>query len=104
MTRCQLPLSPTATTEGFTYVEAMYHLCQKILLYVNNDSNSQPDFDQIIANTIDVENIRLQVLPNMRVKEACKTVQDRIMQFGYILHLSYQYYVALLFGEEKLRA
>jgi hypothetical protein len=89
MTRCQLPLSPTALTEGFTYVEAMYHLCQKILLYVNNDSNSQPDFDQIIANTIDVENIRQQVLPNMRMKEACKTVQDRLQYYAVRLHTAF---------------
>lgn len=89
MTRCQVPLGPTALTEGFTYVEAMYHLCQKILLYVNNDSNSQPNYDQIVANTIDVENIRLQVLPNMRVKESCKTVQDRLQYYAVRLHTAF---------------
>jgi hypothetical protein len=67
----------------------MYHLCQKILLYVNNDSNSQSDFDQITANTIDVENIRNQVLPNMRVKEACKTVQDTLQYYAIRLHTSF---------------
>ena len=89
MTRCQLPLRPSALTEGFTYVEAMYHLCQKILQYVNNDSNSEADFDQIIANTIDVENIRHQVLPNLRIKEQCKTVQDTLQYYAVRLHTSF---------------
>lgn len=89
MTKCPIPLSPTATTEGYTYVEAMYNLCQKILLYVNNDSNAQPDFDQIISNTIDVENIRNQVLPAMREKLACRTVQDRLQYYAVRLHTAF---------------
>lgn len=89
MTRCQLPLGPTALTEGFTYTEAMYHLCQKILQSVNNDTNSQPDFDQIIADSIEVENIRSRVRPELRIKEACKTVQDRLQHCAIILHTSF---------------
>ena len=89
MTRCQLPLRPTALTEGFNYTEAMYHLCQKILQSVNNDSNSQPEFSQIIADCIDVENIRQQVRPSLRLKEACKTVQDRLQYYAIRLHTSF---------------
>jgi hypothetical protein len=89
MTRCQLPLGPTALTEGFNYTEAMYHLCQKILQSVNNDSNAPPDFNQIIADCIDVENIRQQVRPSLRIKEACKTVQDRLQYFAVRLHTSF---------------
>ncbi|KAG0647645.1 Repressor of drug resistance 1 [Hyphodiscus hymeniophilus] len=89
MTRCQLPLGPTALSEGFNYTEAMYHLCQKVLQSVNNDSNSQPGFDQIIANCIDVENIRLRVRPSLRVKEEWKTVQDRLQYYAIRLHTSF---------------
>lgn len=89
MTRCQLPLGPTALTEGFNYTEAMYQLCQKILQSVNNDSNSQPEFNQIIADCIDVENIRQQVRPSLRLKEAWKTVQDRLQYYAIRLHTSF---------------
>jgi len=90
ITRCQVPLRPTALTEGFTYTEAMYHLCQRVLDFVKNDStNSQPDYNQIIANSIEVENIRQKVLPALRIKEACKTVQDRLQYFAVRLHTSF---------------
>ena len=89
MTRCQLPLGPTAPKEGFNYTEAMYHLCQKILHSVNNDSNSQPEFNQIIADCIDVENIRVQVRPSLRLKEEWKTVQDRLQYYAIRLHTSF---------------
>ena len=89
MTRCQLPLGPTALTEGFSYTEAMYHLCQKVLLSVNNDSNSQPEFNQIISDCIDVENIRLRIRPSLRLKEEWKTVQDRLQYYAIRLHTSF---------------
>jgi hypothetical protein len=89
MTRCQLPLGPTALTEGFSYTEAMYHLCRKVLEGVNNDSNSQPDYDQIIAHSIDVENLREQVRPELRLKDSCKTVQDRLQHYAIRLHTSF---------------
>ena len=89
MTRCQLPLGPTALTEGYTYTEAMNHLCQKVLEGVNNDSNPQPEYDQIIAHTIDVESLRQRVRPELRLMEACKTVQDRLQHYAIILHTSF---------------
>jgi len=68
----------------------MYHLCQRVLDFVKNDStNSQPDYNQIIANSIEVENIRQKVLPALRIKEACKTVQDRLQYFAVRLHTSF---------------
>jgi hypothetical protein len=89
MTRCQLPLSETALTDGLSYTEAMYHLCQKILQSVNNDSNSQPDFNQIMADSAEVENLRQRVLPRLRTKESCKTVQDWLQHYGIRLHTSF---------------
>lgn len=89
ITRCQVPLSPIALTEGFTYTEAMYHLCQRVLDFVKNDSVSQPDYNQIIANSVDVENIRQRVLPALRIKDECRTVQDRLQYFALRLHTSF---------------
>ncbi|PMD55153.1 uncharacterized protein K444DRAFT_538623 [Hyaloscypha bicolor E] len=89
MTRCELPLGPTALNEGFSYTEAMYHLCRKVLEGVNNDSNSQPDYDSIITHSIDVEHIREQVRPELRLKDACKTMQDRLQHYAIRLHTSF---------------
>ena len=89
MTKCRLPLGPTAQTEGFSYTEAMYQLCQKVLQSVNNDSNSQPVFNQIMSDCIDVENIRQQVRPSLRLKEEWKTVQDRLQYYAIRLHTSF---------------
>ncbi|CZT48803.1 probable ZFR1 regulator of fumonisin biosynthesis [Rhynchosporium secalis] len=89
MTRCQSPLSETALTIGFSYTEAMYTLCYNILQSVKNDSNSSPTFDQIIANSIEVENIRQQVVPRLRSLDLCKTLQDRLQHFAVRLHTSF---------------
>ncbi|TVY56054.1 Protein RDR1 [Lachnellula cervina] len=88
MTRCQLPLGPTAD-EGWSYTEAMYQLCSKILQSVNNDSNADPEFNQIIKDSQEVENIRQQVCPQFRHKDSCKTVQDRLQYFAVRLHTAF---------------
>jgi len=88
-TRCDIPLGPHALTEGLSYTEAMYHLCQKILESVNNDSTSQPDYNQIISHSIEVENLRHRVLPCFRTKEACKTVSDRLHYYAVRLHTAF---------------
>jgi hypothetical protein len=89
MTRCQLPLGPSAATEGWSYTEAMYHLCQKILQSVNNDSGIPPDFNQIMKDSAEVENIRQQVHPSIRQKDSCKTVQDWLQYYAVRLHTSF---------------
>lgn len=89
MTRCQIPLSPTALTEGFCYTEAMYRLCANVLQSVKNDSSSQPAFEQILASSMEVENIRQQVLPRLRSTDLCKTLQDRLQHYAVILHTSF---------------
>ncbi|CAL3972209.1 unnamed protein product [Diplocarpon coronariae] len=89
MTRCQSPLSPTALIEGFSYTEAMYKLCYNILQFVKNDSASSSTYEQIIANSIEVENIRQQVVPRLRSTDLCKTVQDRLQHYAVVLHTSF---------------
>lgn len=60
-----------------------------ILKSVNNDSNSEPDFNQIIQNSREVEEIRQKVYPQFRLKDSCKTVQDRLQHFAIRLHTSF---------------
>ncbi|KAF4635812.1 hypothetical protein G7Y89_g2291 [Cudoniella acicularis] len=89
MTRCELPLGPSAMTDGWSYTEAMYRLCQKILEGVNNDSSAPPNFDQIIKHSLEVENIRQQVQPRLRQKDACREVQDWLQYYAIRLHTSF---------------
>ncbi|CAG8974134.1 hypothetical protein HYALB_00002771 [Hymenoscyphus albidus] len=88
MTRCQIPLGP-ASGGGWSYTEAMYKLCSKVLEGVNNDSAIPPNFDQIMAHSLDVENIRKQVQPELGQKECCKTVQDWLQYYAVRLHTSF---------------
>jgi hypothetical protein len=89
MTRCQIPLSPRALIDGMTYLEVMYYLCQKILQSFNNDTNPHLDYDQIIADSIEVEGLRQRVHPSFRTKEGCKTVTDRLHHYAIRLHTSF---------------
>ena len=89
ITRCEMPLSPDAALKGFTYPEAMYNLCAIILTAVKNDSNSTSDYHHIINYSQKVEDIRSQVKPEIRIKEACKTVQDKLQHYAVRLHTSF---------------
>lgn len=81
-----IPLSPKADTEGFTYLEAMYHLCQLINRRLNPDAIAETTFVQILDNCRAAENLREKVLPQFRTKEACKTAVDRLQHFAFRLH------------------
>lgn len=83
---CPIPLSPKADTEGFTYLEAMYHLCQLINRRLNPDAIAEATFGQILDNCRAAENLREKVLPQFRTKEACKTAVDRLQHFAFRLH------------------
>lgn len=89
MTRCQIPLGPRALVDGMTYTEVMYFLCQKILESFNNDSNTHGDYDQIMADSMEVEGLRQRVHPNFRTKEGCKSVTDRLHHYAIRLHTSF---------------
>lgn len=89
MARCQIPLGPNATTEGWSYTEAMHNLCRKILQSVNNDSGIPFDFDQVIKDSNEVENIRRQVHPRIGQKEHCKSVEDWLQYYAIKLHTSF---------------
>ena len=83
---CPIPLSPTAETKGFTYLEAMYHLCQIINRRLNPDATAEATFVQILDNCQATEDIREKLIPQIRSKEACKTAVDRLQHFAIRLH------------------
>jgi len=86
---CPMPLSPTAHTEGLAYLEAMYHLCKLISERLNPDAAANADYRQILDNCQAVENIREKMLLQLREKEACKTVLDRLQHYAIRLHTSF---------------
>ncbi|KAK4235596.1 fungal-specific transcription factor domain-containing protein [Achaetomium macrosporum] len=86
---CPIPLSPTASTDGWAYLEAMYHLCQIISQRLNPDAIANATYAQILDNCKAVENIRDKLLGQLRSKEACKSALDRLQHFAIRLHTSF---------------
>ncbi|KAK0717502.1 fungal-specific transcription factor domain-containing protein [Lasiosphaeria miniovina] len=86
---CPIPLSPTADTEGWAYLEAMYHLCKIISDRLNPDAIASATYMEILDNCEAVESIRDRLLAQLRVKEACKSALDRLQHFAIRLHTSF---------------
>ncbi|KAK3934263.1 fungal-specific transcription factor domain-containing protein [Diplogelasinospora grovesii] len=86
---CPIPLSPTADTEGWAYLEAMYHLCQIISERLNPDAVANATYAQILDNCQAVEGIRDKLLVQLRNKEDCKSALDRLQYFAVRLHTSF---------------
>ncbi|KAK3399195.1 fungal-specific transcription factor domain-containing protein [Sordaria brevicollis] len=86
---CPIPLSPTAETEGWSYLEAMYHLCQIISQRLNPDAAATATYNQILTNCADVESIREKLILQLRTKDACKSAMDRLQHYAIRLHTSF---------------
>ncbi|KAH8898222.1 hypothetical protein GQ53DRAFT_636655 [Thozetella sp. PMI_491] len=84
-----IPMSPVAETEGWAYLEAMYHLCEIISRRLNPDAIADASYARILENCNAVENIREKLLPQLRSKEACKSAVDRLQHFAIRLHTSF---------------
>lgn len=83
---CPIPLSPRVATDGLTYLEAMYHLCEIINRRLNPDALAEATYVEILENCQTTENLRERVVPHIRSKEACKTAVDRLQHFAIRLH------------------
>ncbi|KAK9414093.1 putative Zn(2)-C6 fungal-type domain-containing protein [Seiridium unicorne] len=86
---CAIPLSPSATVGGLSYLEAMYHLCQIISEKLNPDDIATATYDTIMANCEQVMSLRQRVYPQLRNKEALKTVVDRLQHYALRLHTAF---------------
>ncbi|KAH6654534.1 fungal-specific transcription factor domain-containing protein [Truncatella angustata] len=86
---CPIPLSPSATVQGLSYLESMYHLCQIISEKLNPDASSTATYDTIVANCDEVLSLREKVYPQLRNKEALKTVVDRLQHYALRLHTAF---------------
>ncbi|KAL2161799.1 hypothetical protein VTH06DRAFT_7583 [Thermothelomyces fergusii] len=86
---CPIPMSPTAATEGWAYLEAMFNLCQIISQRLNPDAIATATYEQILENCAAVENIRSKLSIQLRNKEMCKSALDRLQHFAIRLHTSF---------------
>ncbi|RYP44745.1 hypothetical protein DL768_008817 [Monosporascus sp. mg162] len=86
---CPIPTSPNASVEGLSYLEAMYHLCDIISKRLNPDAIADSTYETILDNCRAVESLRERVHPQIRSKDACKTVVDRLQHFAIRLHTSF---------------
>lgn len=86
---CPIPLSPSSTIEGLSYLEAMYTLCQTISQKLNPDVSTDYSYETILENCRAVESIREKVYPQLRSKEACKSVVDKLQHYAVRLHTAF---------------
>jgi hypothetical protein len=86
---CPMPLSPTATTEGLNYLEAMYSLLQIVSRRLNPDQLSNATYAEILDNCSAVESIRERMIPQLRVRQQCRTERDKLQHFAIRLHTSF---------------
>ncbi|KAI1325226.1 fungal-specific transcription factor domain-containing protein [Xylariaceae sp. FL0255] len=86
---CQIPVSTNASTEGLSYLEMMYHLCELISKRLNPDVTADYTYASIVESCEAVEALRDQVFPQLRSKEACKSVVDKLQHYAMRLHTSF---------------
>lgn len=86
---CPIPLSPTAESDGWGYLEVMMRLCQIIAERLNPDAVATTTYAQILDNCQAVEAVRAKVAQNIRNKEACKSAVDRLQYYAIRLHSSF---------------
>ncbi|KAI0535139.1 fungal-specific transcription factor domain-containing protein [Xylaria digitata] len=86
---CPIPTSPSAAVEGLSYLEMMYHLCELISKCLNPDAIADYTYQSIIGSCEAVESLRSMVYPQLRSKEACKSVLDKLQHYATRLHTSF---------------
>ncbi|KAI0006905.1 fungal-specific transcription factor domain-containing protein [Xylariaceae sp. FL0662B] len=86
---CPIPLLPSSTVEGLSYLEAMYHLCNIISERLNPDATADCTYESILDHCEAIESLRNQVYPQLRSKEACKSVVDKLQHYAIRLHTSF---------------
>ncbi|XDG00586.1 hypothetical protein ABKA04_000201 [Annulohypoxylon sp. FPYF3050] len=96
---CPIPLSPSSSVEGLSYLEAMYTLCEVISQKLNPDATAGYSYETILENCQAVESIRDKVFPQLRSKEACKSVVDKLQHYAIRLHTSFVISVRQLQGD-----
>ncbi|KAI0874353.1 fungal-specific transcription factor domain-containing protein [Hypoxylon argillaceum] len=86
---CPIPITPSPLVEGLSYIEMMYRLCELISKRLNPDATAEYTYQMIMDNVQAVESLRGMVYPQLRSKEACKSVLDKLQHYATRLHTSF---------------
>lgn len=86
---CSIPVLPVAEKAGWTYTEAMYHLCDMISRRLNPDAVARASYARILDNCHEVEAVRDRLAPQLRHKQQCRSAVDRLQYFAIRLHTSF---------------
>lgn len=86
---CPIPIAGPSQPGKYTYLETMYHLIQIISERLNPDIASTVTYQQVLDNCEAVEQLRASVAPNIRSKDQCKSVLDRLQHYAIRLHTSF---------------
>jgi hypothetical protein len=86
---CEIPLSPSSSVQGLSYLEAMYNLCRIISEKLNPDVVADTKYDSIMETCHEVMLLREKVYPQLRNKEAFKTGVDRLQHYALRLHTAF---------------
>lgn len=84
-----VPLSPRALSEGLSYTEAIYHVCRMIQKVVSNSGIAARDYSEILHDVKTLEELSSKLLPHLRAKEKCRSVQEHLEYFSLRLHTSF---------------
>lgn len=91
--------------DGWTYLEAMYHLCDIISHKLNPDAAAAATYPEILETCKRVESIRGKVRKQLQGREFAKTAIDRLQHYAIRLHTSFVMSVccrpALRHGRDK---
>ncbi|CAK7266513.1 hypothetical protein SEPCBS119000_002066 [Sporothrix epigloea] len=85
---CPIPTGPNAAG-GWRYLEGMYHLCQLVGRRLAPEQAANITYEQILDNCRMVENIRDEMVPQLRSKDACRSAIDRLHYFAIRLHTAF---------------
>lgn len=67
----------------------MYHLCELISKRLNPDATADYTYQSILDNCQAIESLRGMVYPQLRSREACKSVLDKLQHYATRLHTSF---------------
>jgi hypothetical protein len=91
---CSIPVTHEDTSDGYTYLESMYHLIEIISRRLNPDTAMTSTYAQIMEICDTVQTLRIRTQPHMQDKDKCKSALHRLQYFAIRLHTSFVISVA----------
>jgi hypothetical protein len=83
-----VPLSETALTEGFSYTEAMYHVCRMVQRIVNKPHSPIVDYSDILRDVAEVDDFSRRTCHDSRTSRNVEQFRNvrNILLYDFTLH------------------